>query len=425
MTNRNARAIAAKLLAKVAQGQSLTQLLAQLDSPEKGFIQALCFGVLREHETLSWQLSQLLDRALPKNKSTVHALCLLGLYQLQDGQTPDYVAINETVKTLNSLKENKFKGLVNAILRRFQREKSALQSGIELSDARFNCPEWLLKTLQKDWPDNWQFICKAQQTKPPMTLRVNLSKTSREDFQQSLSSENINAYAGTTESCLFLEQAIDVYKLPGFEQASVSVQDQAGQLIPSLLSLKPEMRILDACSAPGSKLAHLFEVCPDAHFTAIDVDDSRITRLHQTIERHNITANVICTDAADLDAWWDKQPFDLILLDAPCSATGVIRRHPDIKRLRKPNDISALQQTQLQLLSTLWKTLAPGGQLLYTTCSVLPEENDEVIDKFLSTHQATASDFSLPIGRKTQHGWQILPGEENCDGFYFALIVFR
>lgn len=417
MLHRNARVQAAQFLTQVMQGQSLTTLLQTCSHPEKSFIQALCFGVLRKIESLQWVLNQLLAKPLPKSAQTIEALILIGLYQLQDGQTAEHAAINETVKAVGETKQASMKGLTNAILRRYQRERDHWTQALQLSDARFDCPHWLLQTFKKAWPEEWQKICAAQQEKPPMALRVNLSKQSRESTLETLEGK-----AGLADSCVILDQACDVFALPGFDEAKLTVQDQAGQFIPSLIKLKPGMKILDACAAPGSKLTHLFEVCPDAQFTAIEIDEQRISRLKDNLARHQMNARVLHADASDIKTWWDKTPFDLILLDAPCSATGVIRRHPDIKLLRQASDIKALHQTQLQLLKALWPTLKPGGQLLYTTCSVLPEENDAVIETFAREHSLKVEPLTLPVGRKTQYGWQILPGEEGSDGFYYGLL---
>lgn len=414
----SARTQAAEMIVLVKRGQSLTTVLQQNTHPEKSFIQALCFGVLRQIESLQWVLNQLLEKPLPKQAALIEALCLIGLYQLQDGHTAEHAAINETVKAVGETKQRSFKGLVNAILRRYQRERDTWSQALQLNNARFDCPSWLMNHYQKAWPKEWQSICLAQREKPPMTLRINVSKQSREHFL-----EQVKGSAGLVASCVILDQACDVRDLPGFNEAQVSVQDQSGQFIPSLLTLKPGMRILDACSAPGSKLTHLFEMCPDADFTAIEIDEQRIHRLEENIARHHMSVKLIHADASDTASWWDKTPFDMILLDAPCSATGVIRRHPDIKLLRQPSDIAALQEMQLQLLSALWDTLKPGGQLLYTTCSVLPEENDAVIRTFTQAQGLQPQALNLPIGRATAHGWQILPGEGQCDGFYYSIIA--
>ena len=420
MLHRNARVQAAQFLTQVMQGQSLTTLLQTCSHPEKSFIQALCFGVLRRIESLQWVLNQLLAKPLPKSAKTIEALILIGLYQLQDGQTAEHAAINETVKAVGETKQASMKGLTNAILRRYQRERDHWTQALQLNDARFDCPHWLLQTFKKAWPEDWQKICAAQQEKPPMALRVNVSKQSRDSVLEAL-----QAKPGLAQSCVILDQPCDVSALPGFDEAKLTVQDQAGQFIPALITLKPGMKILDACAAPGSKLTHLFEVCPDAHFTAIEIDEQRIGRLKDNLARHQMNARVLHADASEVGSWWDKTPFDLILLDAPCSATGVIRRHPDIKLLRQASDIKALHQTQLQLLNALWPTLKPGGQLLYTTCSVLPEENDAVIETFAREHSLKVEPLTLPVGRKTQYGWQILPGEEGCDGFFYALASLR
>lgn len=415
MSHPNARIQAADLIIQVQQGASLTALLQNCVHPEKSFIQALCFEVLRHYETLDWQVHQLLERPLPKNAKLIQALCLIGLYQLQDQHTAEHAAINETVKAVGLTKQASFKGLVNAILRRYQRERDQWALKLQADPARFNCPAWLLKAYQSAWPQHWEQICQAQAKKPPMSLRVNLAKTSREAVL-----DQVKGQAGLAESCVILDQACEVHGLPGFEEAWISVQDQAGQFIPGLLPSRPYQRILDACAAPGSKLAHLAEVYPNAEFTAIELDKDRIKRLEENIHRHQIKAKILHVDAREVTSWWDNQGFDLILLDAPCSATGVIRRHPDIKLLRQPKDIKALQETQLQLLNALWPTLKPGGVLLYTTCSVLPEENDAVIGEFIRTHSLQTQDLSLPVGQRTQYGWQILPGEGECDGFYYA-----
>jgi 16S rRNA (cytosine967-C5)-methyltransferase len=417
MLHRNARVQAAQFLTQVMQGQSLTTLLQTCSHPEKSFIQALCFGVLRKIESLQWVLNQLLSKPLPKSAKTIEALILIGLYQLQDGQTAEHAAINETVKAVGETKQASMKGLTNAILRRYQRERDHWTQALQLSDARFDCPNWLLQAFKKAWPQDWQMICAAQQEKPPMALRVHLGKQTREAALDTLQGK-----AGLAESCMILDQACDVSALPGFDEAKLTVQDQAGQFIPALIKLKPGMKILDACAAPGSKLTHLFEVCPDAEFTAIEIDEQRISRLKDNLARHQMNARVFHADASEVETWWDKEPFDLIILDAPCSATGVIRRHPDIKLLRQAGDIKALHQTQLQLLNALWPTLKPGGQLLYTTCSVLPEENDAVIEAFARKHSIKVEPLTLPVGRNTAYGWQILPGEGACDGFYYGLL---
>ncbi len=423
MPTTDARAQAAILLAQVMQGKSLTGLLQSLDHPEKSFVQALCFGVLRHYFSLQWLLQQLLHKAPPKKDNDIVALLLIGLYQLQDETTKDHAAINETVSAVKALRKISYKGLTNAILRNFQRKKTTLLNDLAQQNAHYECPEWLIEQLKTDWPERWQNICEAQQKPPPMTLRVNLDKNSREEYLTLLKKRDIAANALACATAVELEKPRPVAKLPGFDDAAVSVQDQAGQFIPSLLKIKADMRILDACSAPGSKLAHFFETCSQASFTAVELDGQRAKRLQATVERHSIPAQVCIADASKPETWWDKQPFDIILVDAPCSATGVIRRHPDIKLLRRPEDIPQLAKTQLQILQALYPLLKPEGQLMYTTCSLLEEENDAVVANFLELEdKAQACELKLPIGQNTKHGWQILPSDHNCDGFYFCLI---
>lgn len=424
MMPNNPRAIAATLLQQVRAGASLTALLTSVDHPQKHFIQALCFEVLREFFSLSWLLSQLLHKKIKSKDGAIEMLVLIGMRQLCDAQTQDHAAINETVKAVEALKKPHLKALVNATLRRFQREQGTLLDQLKHQTAFYECPDWLLKTLKHDWPNDWEAICEAQKQKPPMTLRINAQKTSRDAYLETLKAENIDAKACLAPSAITLENALPVTQLPGFENGEVSVQDQAGQFIPTLLGDLNGKSVLDACSAPGSKLAHCFEANPQAHFTAIEIDHARMQRLQATVERLNIPVKLFEVDAGNLDAWWDKKSFDCILLDAPCSATGVIRRHPDIKLLRHADDLTTLAQTQTQLLQQLAQCLRPGGTLLYTTCSVLPAENDAIIEAFLKSH----TDFNkqtihLPVGQATEHGWQILPGQAQCDGFYYASLA--
>ncbi len=422
MQAHNPRAQAAVILAQVLEGKSLTALLSEIDHTEKSFIQALCFGVLRHYFSLDWLLRQLLQNPLPKKDNDITALLLIGLFQLQDGFTKEHAAVNEAVSATHVLKKTSKKNLVNAILRNFQRKQSSLIPALKNQDVRFECTDWFLKQLQHDWPEDWQRICDAQQHQPPMTLRVNLSKNSRDDYIHLLKQQDMNATPLICDSALMLDKPCNATQLPGFHEACISIQDQAGQFIPSLLNIQPGMNILDACSAPGSKLAHLFEVAPDAHYTAIEMDKQRAIRLKDTIMRHDIPVNVIIGDATRPQADWNKPLFDIILIDAPCSATGVIRRHPDIKILRRKQDILQFAQMQLQLLRQLIPLLKPNGQLLYTTCSLLKQENDDVMEQCLKESHLKHQDIHLPIGQKTPLGWQILPGDDHCDGFYFGVL---
>lgn len=425
----SARAIAATVIQKVFAGCSLTQALADLstNTHEMPLIQEMCYGVLRYAPRLTFMLNQLIDTPLKAKDSDVHALLLLGLYQLIYMHLPDYAVVTETVAASQSLKKIWAKNLVNAVLRNFTRKKDALQDAADLDpEAHFAHPAWLIGKIKKAWPDAFESILQANNVHAPMTLRVNLAKISREDYCQQLLTKKISAIpTAYSPSGLTLSTPRPVDQLPGFFDGLVSVQDGAAQLATELLACKPGDIVLDACAAPGGKTCHLLERYPDiARLVAIDQDATRLNKVAENMKRCHLSASLLCADATETDAWWDGTPFDRILLDAPCSATGVIRRHPDIKILRRPDDIDHLVTTQLRLLTALWPTLKSGGTLLYATCSVLPAENSKIIERFLAKEpsarsQAISADWGIPL----TVGRQCLPGLENMDGFYYAILV--
>lgn len=428
------RAAAARIVQQVIYGgDSLTEVLQQpvaqvLPATEQPLLRDLCFGSLRWHERLSAVLAQLLGKPLKAADKDVECLLRVGLYQLIYQRTPDHAAVNETVKSVKKLRKVWAEKLVNGVLRRFLRERDALLAQADQQDsARYAFPDWLLTRIRTAWPDDWEAILQASNTHAAMTLRVNQRQYTTASYLALL--ENSGLAAETVPhvaSALNLHKAAGVEQLPGFAVGAVSVQDAAAQLAAFLLDCQPGMRVLDACAAPGGKTSHLLEKTPDLHVIALDSSASRLQRVTENLQRLQLQAQVVAADAGDIAAWWDGQLFDRILLDAPCSATGVIRRHPDIKVLRRDSDIPALQQEQARLLKALWQTLKPGGKLLYATCSILPDENSQQIAAFVAEqHDAVHQTIGDGWGRALPMGRQILPGNTGMDGFYYALLEKR
>ncbi|MDX1252727.1 MAG: 16S rRNA (cytosine(967)-C(5))-methyltransferase RsmB [Gammaproteobacteria bacterium] len=431
----NARTAAAAVLAQiVSQGSSLSTalppVLAKLRAPaERALAQELCFGAVRWYPRLTVVLDSLLDKPLKARDADVRCLMLLGLYQIIHMRIPDHAAVTETVAAAKTLGKPWASGLVNAILRGFLRDRDRLLFEADRDEAAATAhPAWLLEEIKAAWPDDWRAIIAANNQRPPMTLRVNArqkeQRVRRDDYLAKLAQTGMTASpAPHTTHGVILDQPVDVERLPGFGAGEVSVQDAAAQLAAMLLDVRPGQRVLDACAAPGGKTAHLLELQPDIDLIALDSDAVRLRRVEENLRRQRLHARVIQGDAALPDAWWDGAPFDRILLDAPCSATGVIRRHPDIKMLRRPEDINALAQTQARILEALWPLLRPGGMLLYATCSILPQENEQQMTRFLATHaDAVERVIDATWGRPVSAGRQILPGEDDMDGFFYSCV---
>ena len=428
----DARAGAARVLVGVISGgRSLSDALPDVlqsvtDVRQRALIQELAYGTLRWYYRLDVLLLQLLQKPLKQRDADVHCLLLIGLYQLTQLAMPQRVAVNETVQATEALKKPWARGLVNAVLRNYQRRAAALAVTDAADDvAKYAHPAWLTEQLQHDWPDDWEAILNANNARPPFSLRVNQRRVTRDEYLEELAARSIEAVPlAHVATGLMLKKPVPVETLPGFSEGVVSVQDGAAQLAPGLLALAPGMRVLDACAAPGGKTAHILEAGPEiTGLTAIDIDGRRLQRIAENLSRLSLQAQLLQGDAGKPSAWWDGQLYDRILLDVPCSATGVIRRHPDIKLLRKAEDVATLVSRQSGLLQALWPLLAPGGMLLYCTCSVLSAENAGQIARFLEM-QADAGDvpISAAWGRCCLHGRQILPGENEMDGFYFACL---
>lgn len=428
----NARAEAAAIIHQVLdRGSSLSSLRTRIhgaDRPDSSdaLVQELCYGTLRWYPRLQYFAARLLERPFKKRDGDLYALILVGLYQLLYLDKPAHAVVNETVSATDVLGKSWARGVVNAVLRNCQRRGATLAAEIDIKpEARWAHPDWLLQAFMRDWPAQWQAIAQENNRRPPMALRINRQRLSREAYLEQLRAAGIPAVpVAQSDTALILEQPIGVERLPGFSEGLVSVQDVAAQMAAGLLDPLPGQRVLDACAAPGGKTCHLLESQSQiAELVALDHEPARLRQVEENLNRLGLRATLKPVDAAATDLWWDGRMFDRILLDAPCSATGVIRRHPDIKILRRPADIDTLVVQQAHLLHSLWPLLAPGGMLLYATCSVLARENHEQIVDFLRS-RPDAREMALPVrwGLACPAGRQILPGESSMDGFYYALL---
>jgi 16S rRNA (cytosine967-C5)-methyltransferase len=351
----------------------------------------------------------------------------VGLYQLLMLDTPAHAAVSETVQAVRSLGKKWASGLVNAVLRNALRRSTNLLAAADSEPAgRWAHPDWWVRRLEKDWPEDWQAILEANNQRPPMVLRVNALQGGRDTYLRRLGEADIEAHAlPLTGSAIRLQKPVSVDALPGFGEGAVSVQDAAAQLSAGLLDLRPGLRVLDACAAPGGKTGHLLEAGAQAGaLVAIDNHASRMEKVIDNLQRLGLNAELVVADAADVENWWSGEPFDRILLDAPCSASGVVRRHPDIKLLRCEKDIDVLALEQRRLLDALWPLLASGGILLYVTCSVFRKENSDGVRQFMRDNpDASESMPAVDWGHPQEVGRQLLPGEHGSDGFYYARLV--
>ncbi|KNH44334.1 16S rRNA (cytosine(967)-C(5))-methyltransferase RsmB [Pseudomonas lini] len=422
-----AKALAAVLNGKASLNSSLPTQMDKVEDRDRGFTQDLAFGTARWQPRLSALAAKLLQKPFKAADADVEALLLVGLYQLLYTRVPAHAAIGETVGCADKLKKPWAKALLNAVLRRAQRESETLLAELEHDPVvRTAHPRWLQKSLKAFWPEQWEAICAANNAHPPMILRVNRRHHTRDAYLGLLTEAGIAATPCVySRDGIILDAAADVRSLPGFAEGWISVQDEAAQLAADLLDLAPGQRVLDACCAPGGKTCHILEAEPKlAGVVAVDLEAKRLVRVRENLARLGLSAELIAADGRDTATWWDGKPFQRILLDAPCSATGVIRRHPDIKLTRQPDDIAALAVLQGELLDAMWITLEVGGILLYATCSTLPTENTEVIEAFLArTPGARELDIASQAGIKQPHGRQLLAQEGGHDGFYYAKLI--
>lgn len=422
----NLRSLSAQLIERVVdKGESLNTVLPaaqkKITDKDAALVQEICFGVLRTLPQLEALIGKLMERPLTGKQRTLHFLIMVGLYQLLYTRVPAHAALAETVAGAEVLKRANLKGLINGVLRQFQRRQEELLASIEDGPQRHLHPGWLLNRLQQAWPEHWQQIVEANNQRPPMWLRVNRQHHARDSWLALLTaSEKVATAAEQVPEALRLASPAPVNQLPGFEQGWVTVQDLSAQRCALLLEPKNGEQILDLCAAPGGKTTHILELAPEAQVLAVDVDAQRLKRVNENLTRLGMSAEVKQGDGRTPQQWCGERQFDRILLDAPCSATGVIRRHPDIKWLRRDRDITELATLQREILDATWPRLKPGGTMIYATCSVLPEENQQQISDFLQRH-VDAKAVSLcgaPL-----NGWQVFPEAEGGDGFFYAKLV--
>ena len=431
------RALAARVIADVSAGAALDAALAGAgkrlaESEGRSRVKAWCYGTLRSYHRLRPGLGRLLRQPLRARERVLEGLLLVGLFQLLEGSTPAHAAVSETVEAAPLIGRERARSLVNAVLRRFLRERTELLAAVDRSEsARFAHPEWLIAALRRDWPQDWPAILEAGNAHPPMWLRVNARRQTPGEYLRALAAAGLEASSSQhAPEAVRLMHPVEVNVLPGFAAGSVSVQDAAAQLAAHLLDVRPGMRVLDACAAPGGKTCHVLETVGDlAELVAVDCEPARLALVRDNLRRLALTATVVEGDASAPTDWWDARPFDRILLDVPCSGTGVIRRHPDIKLLRRAGDIDSLAERQAGLLEALWPLLAPAGRLLYSSCSVLRAENEQPLERFCRQHP----DALCPRpggrapgrGRSAGAGRQSLPGAAARDGFYYAVLQKR
>ncbi len=426
--NADVRATAARVIGAVIGGLSLNQVLPEklndVSERDRALLQQLSYGTLRQSPRLQAILKQLLDKPLRDKDRDVQGLLLCGLYQLDSTRVPDHAAVAATVDATRALKKHWAKGMTNAVLRRYLREREQLTQALDEAAAASH-PAWLFQKILTQWPAAAAAIIDANNQQPPMTLRVNRGQASRDDYISSLKGHGIAAKAGClSKHAIQLAVPIDVWDLPEFSAGRVSVQDEAAQMAALLLQAGAGERVLDACAAPGGKTCHILELQPElAELVAMDVDELRLQKVSENLQRLNLKATLITGDAASPPAALQPASFDRILVDAPCSASGVIRRHPDVKLLRRESDIAPLANQQLCILRGLWPLLKTGGTLLYATCSILDEENSQVIQRFLTEEgDAALSDTEMAGSESVTSGRQLLPSSGGTDGLFYAAL---
>ena len=413
----------------VLDGRSLDHVLAKAsatDERDRALAAELSFGVCRWYRRLDALIALLLQKPFKSRDRDLHVLLLVGAYQLLYSRIPPHAAVSSVVEASRGLGKSWASKLVNGVLRRLQRERGALEQCVDADAAtRFAQPDWLYQAIVSAWPAQAERILASLQGRPPMVLRVALSQIGRVDYLARLAAQGLRAQAHpTVPSALVLDNAVPVDSLPGFEQGLVSVQDAGAQLAAACLDLRQGQRVLDACAAPGGKTLDILQHVGGLQVTALDVDAERLQRVAQNLQRGGLHADLHAGDAAQPQHTnWGASHYDRILVDAPCSATGVMRRHPDIRLLRRASDLPDLVQRQSTILSALWGLLVPGGRLVYVTCSLLPAENAQQVEAFLARHQdARAVELPTVPGTRCGEGVQLLPGIDDTDGFYYAAL---
>ncbi len=414
--------LAAQAVADVLRGRNFTEALAQLwaDYPKlspqtRGAVQDLAYGCLRHYGRGDVVLAALLAR--PLTDDLARAVLLVALFRVETRPEEVHTTVDQAVNAMGAVRQGAFRGLANGVLRNYLRQLSQWPERMAGQEqARYQHPRWWLKRLRRDWPQQWTEIVAAGNSHPPMALRLNPRRYPGGDYVAHLAEQGISAQE-LAPGCVHVHKAVPVERLPGFAQGWVSVQDPGAQQAARLLDVQPGMRVLDACSAPGGKTAHILELV-DAQLTALDADAKRLARVRDNMQRLGLQARTVAADCRDVARWWDGQPFERILADVPCSASGVARRHPDIKWLRRDEDIASFAATQASILDALWPTLAVGGQMLYATCSVFRQENQEQVRAFVARHP-DCRPMPWPEHGSDAWGWQLFPNAEH-DGFFYA-----
>jgi 16S rRNA (cytosine967-C5)-methyltransferase len=424
------RALAATALSDIAlRGQSLREAVDRAlpkigDPRDRALFTALVNEGARWWPRYDAAIDALIDKPLRRQEPAIHALLVLGLVQLEVLQMPGYAAVAATVEAARALRRPRHAGLVNAVLRRWQRERESLLAALDADPAtRHAHPAWLAAMIAADWPDRVESVFLADNEEPPLMLRANRRRTTRADLVARLKAAGQPATPHPwLADAIVLPHSTDITRLPGFREGHFAVQDGSAQIAADLLDVRDGQRVLDACAAPGGKACHLLERADIALF-AVESEARRLPRIAQNLDRLGLVATLVTGDAGDPSAWWDGVPFDRILIDAPCSATGVMRRRPDVRLHRREDDIATLAAQQRRIVDALWPLLAPGGRLLYVTCSLLRAENEAVADALLDTHaDASIVPIALADGQPAKTGWQVLPGDGDLDGMYYAAI---
>ena len=427
------RLAAAKAITEVILGASLSRVLPKyqdrVNPSDQSLLSEICYGSCRYYHLFDAVLEKMMKKNLRKRDTDIRALLIAGFYQIAYMRTKPHAVVDESVKASRKLGKPAMSGMVNGVLRRFQREQaSLLDLARQNKAASYALPGWLYQQLQTDWNDKTPAICEALLASPPLVLRVNSQKQDVQEYLDKLRQENLAASGIVgVETAVLVDKPVPVEKLPGFFDGSVSVQDAGAQLAAELLNPGAETKVLDACAAPGGKTCHLLErysdLDHDLDLTAIDIDASRIEKIRSNLDRLKLKAKVFCGDAANPDGLWSETQYDAVLLDVPCSATGVIRRHPDIRILRKKQDIVGLVSQQRSILEQIWTLVKPGGRLLYATCSLLSAENEKQVEWFLQRDDVLELSLEPKVEYvRKSHGIQTIPGVNNMDGFYYALI---
>ena len=428
----NTRAVAAKLLWQIIdKGQSLDVSIAsffednEYSRQDRGFVQELVYGVCRWYGELDAVASTLLRSPIRNKDRVIHFVLLVGLYQLRRLDTAQHAGVAETVSACKQLDKQWAKNVVNGCLRNYLRNPNEINDSAD----QHSHPQWIVQAVQKAWPEHLEIILAANNQRPPMCLRINRRQYNRDHYLEKLTELGIEACADENAiDGIILNSPCAVTALPEFESGACSVQDTAAQISADLLNVHAGMSVLDACAAPGGKTAHILERCDNKiQMQALDISERRCQQLHSTLARLDVNAEVITADASVKPSWQVPEGgYDRILIDAPCSGIGVIRRHPDIKHHRRPSDIGALGKTQALLLNNLWTQLKPGGIMLYMTCSILPRENEQQIKRFVTrTNDAMLNPIKHPSALTLDYGVQTLPGLHNMDGFYYCVLQKR